>query len=216
MAPGVGKADQAGPPIGGASLECLLSYEAQLDLDDAGNFARTISARHFSLVAQDPFYADDGKPFSYPIPKLQTVDEFLSWVSGKPHATLIVNFHGNLFDTPARLSLLLDLRNNVVVVSTAEDMLWAFGKDVHRADKRRLIAFLDICKAIAGAKVPAFAHVGTESAHRDEIKADRASAEGFQAFEAKEFFSQVRVDELFDWYVSTYAHRWDNSISIKR
>ena len=205
-----------GPPVGGALLECLFSFQDGLGLQDVASYSKAILWHSFAVANERPFYADDGTPFSFEIPLFKGIEQFLAWLKDKASAKVIINFTGALSDVEVKLGLLADFTNGVVSVSVREDMLWAFSDDLQQARKDRLEAFFKLCRELSAERRPAFAHIGTESVRPEEINASAARASGFAAFDPQEFFSAEHLDELFDWYVNIYARRWENSISLKR
>jgi hypothetical protein len=119
----------------------------------------------------------------------------------------IANLQGMLLDTQTSLSVLLDLKKRVVVVSVPEDVLWGFEVNVENADIKRLAACSDLCREVASEIDAGLGYIGTEELHPEDMVT--SGAEGHGATRVDDyFFSDARFRELFDWYTGFYVSRW--------
>lgn len=196
------------PPIGGASLECLFSYE-HANLEFVNQVINKAFLQGFSLRHPKPFYADNGEIGDLPSEEFSRLKDFTAWLTQRQFKTVIINLRGKLFDVDTNLSFSYHHDNIVLVISVPEDMLWKFNEDGKGADIRRLVAFYKLCREISEIKKPNYAAIDTEGVYPNEITVEKAEKNGFTVFDPTIFFSDDKINELFKWYVDKYQSRWD-------
>jgi len=196
------------PPKGGADLECILTCEC-LQKKTLLKIVDICFQSGFKFVEKDFLlsYGDDPIVPEY-IAVSDNLLEFMERVEVSDAKRYIVNFSGQLHDIQTYLSLVLDFKNAVLVISVPEDVLWAFSENPQSADFLRLICFGKICEEISMQVSAKFAYMGTEFYHIDEMKLE--NAERLEVDRANlSFFSEPKLKELFDWYLSSYTKRWE-------
>lgn len=201
--------NNANPSIGGADLECYLSYE-HLGYETIVSIATAIGKRGFSYALKSPFFAT-GSDYSLPfeLPEVSNANMFTNRVGELDCHLAILNFEGRLADVDVMLSVSFHFMNGVVVISVPENMIWNFSENVAEADRLRLVAFANLCQVIAQLKKPSFASLGTEEVHSDEMPVDQLEEAGAKSF-TESMFSTDAIRELYEWYVNEYATRWNS------
>ncbi len=193
------------PPRGGANLECLLKCEKPL-IENVSAVLNICNKYGFKPVGEMAFlsYAED------PIEPTMVVDEeganhFVNSIKESVTVRCIVNLEGTLSDTKTSMSFLFDMSENVLVVSVPEDVLWGFSSG--EADILRLKVFANLCRVIANHVSASIGYMGTEHLHPEDMIIDDDSE---TSYVNDDFFSEERVQELFDWYVTFYMKRWEH------
>jgi hypothetical protein len=196
------------PSIGGANLECLFSYNnfgverLEQVVDKIVNFGFSVREDRGCLLVR----VSGG---SLQFDEFSSVGRLIEEARSKKPRSIKVNFSATIEDVQVPLSLRYDLPNFVVALSVPENMIWEFSEDVGKANKSRLRKFIQLCKRIAEDYPPAYAHLGTEGLHSDEIAVENAqSDDDFAPFDGS-MFSEESIDELFRWYTESYVGRWE-------
>lgn len=200
------------PSIGGASLECVFAYD-HLCLEDLEVICDEKFRMQLRPVEDDPFVVTDADFTAFDTPPVSSFHELFSWSSGRDIAKLYMKLVTQLHDSEVRISISADFVENVVSISTAENMLWGFTEEVREARFERLDAFYTLCEQVSLNRVPTRAVIGSEPCHTSEISLKNPDSKRFM-FSREQFFSDAQKRELFDWYVEIYARRWDQSRHI--
>lgn len=191
------------PPIGGANLECLLKCERPI-IETASVILKFCDEFGFQPIGKVAFLAYGDDPIE-PI-MIESADRkahFLDAIKELSPVRCIMKLEGVLSDVETSMCLLFDATENVLVVSVPEDMLWEFGSS--EADILRLKAFAQLCDVIANYTEAFLGYIGTEHVHPEDMVLDGDSG---VSHINDQFFSEKRIQELFDWYVTFYIKRW--------
>lgn len=210
--------NQNGPPVGGALLECLLSYPSLGHRDAITILNTLIEQGFFPDGSENQFYAYNYGDIEFEEPPISaSIGEFVDYLeSGDEYNVVGMSFSGTLFDIESRLTTKLYVEYGVIVISILEDLLWAYGEDpAASANFRRLQAFAQVCIAVSNAKVPIYAHMGTEYFHPEEFTIEEVQKMESELYSPMNVFSETGLRELFDWYLNVYTHQWDSSLKIE-
>ena len=199
--------DNKNPPIGGANLECYFSCKT-LSRKSFSALVNICFSKGFELVGQEALLAYGNDPIEpVLISSPAELDGFIEKLQCEKILRCIANFSGVLVDVKTPMNLLADFKNLVVSISVPEDVLWKFSGDPALADFRILRVFAACCDEVASTISPIFGYIGTETLHPKEMQLDRAVSEGALPVD-ESFFSDARLRELFEWYLTVYVERW--------
>jgi hypothetical protein len=182
------------PPIGGATLECLLGYRA-LGEADLADVVAVISASWRTVHVRGYFAADNsGEFFDLPDAKSATPAKF-KFVGAE--------LEGPLNDLVVRINVIVDPAKKVVSIGTREDFLWE-GREVPQIS--RLLAFLSICRCVTSWRAPTTMVVGSEPASASELSVSDSSLERYRYTDS--VWSRAAAEDLLHWYSEIYRKRW--------
>ncbi len=200
------KRDTFEPFIGSADLECVLKCKKSL-IEKIPCILNICNDHGFNPIGKMSLLAYGSDPIEPTIvADANEADSFIQSIKELSILRCIVNLDGVLSDTKTSMSLIFDMAENVLVISVPEDVLWGFSSsDGGKADILRLKAFARCCEVIASRMSALLGYIGTEHLHpEDMVVGDDSGASHID----NTFFSEERIQELFDWYVNFYVKRW--------
>jgi hypothetical protein len=193
---------------GWANLECMFAY-ADLEPSSISSVINIFTVEGFNLESQRPFVIFGEDPTQpLPIDNISSIPDLIKLLTERYCRRVIVNLRGAMSDVDVRMGITYDFMNRVLILSVREDMIWNYSNNPDTARFERLECFGTYCKRVSQLVVPQFAYIGTELFHPDEVRVDRAQGHGLEPFNDS-ILSSVRLRELFDWYVKSYARGGD-------
>jgi hypothetical protein len=193
-----------GPRIGGANLQCLI-LAGRCDSVSVGRLANQLCA--VSPDRRVTITADQGV-FQHHDLSLLPTQQLQSWLEENKWTSVEIETNQQLDDILATVTFTVYCHLNVAVLSTLEDMMWAFSESPDLIKVTRLEAFLRLCRVLARELDASHALVGSEPCSPSEFASHCTQLIPPPPWRPEDTLSPEGGERLYKWYRDEYLTRW--------